>query len=157
MTEAGGQAVRDATADDVAAIAAIYNQGIEDRQATLETEPRSADERQAWLAERGARLPVLVGVDAGHVVGWASLNRFNPRAAYDHVADLSVYVDRAHRGHGVGHALLRPWRTERARSATTSSCSPPSRPTPPAVGCTSAVASARWAPTTSRGCSTGAG
>ncbi|MBV9357590.1 MAG: GNAT family N-acetyltransferase, partial [Chloroflexi bacterium] len=84
-------AVRDATADDATAIAVIYNQGIEDRQATLETEPRSVDERQAWLAARGARHPVLVGVDAGQVVGWASLNRFNPRAAYDHVADLSVY------------------------------------------------------------------
>jgi len=38
--------------------------------------------------------------------GWASLNRFNPRPVYDHVADLSVYVDRAWRGHGVGRALL---------------------------------------------------
>jgi phosphinothricin acetyltransferase len=98
--------VRDAVVGDAASIAEIYNQGIEDRLATLETERRSADERQAWLAERSARNPVLVALDAGRVVGWASLNRFNARAAYDHVADFSVYVDRDWRGHGVGRLLL---------------------------------------------------
>ena len=41
------------------------------------------------------------------VVGWGSLNPFNPRKAYDHVADFSVYVERAWRGKGVGSALLR--------------------------------------------------
>jgi phosphinothricin acetyltransferase len=39
-------------------------------------------------------------------VGWGSLNRFNPRPAYDHVADLSVYVERGWRGCGVGRRLL---------------------------------------------------
>jgi phosphinothricin acetyltransferase len=42
----------------------------------------------------------------GRVVAWASLNRFNPRAAYDHVADLSIYVERGSRGKGVGRVLL---------------------------------------------------
>jgi phosphinothricin acetyltransferase len=40
------------------------------------------------------------------VIGWGSLNAFNPRAAYDHVADFSVYVERAWRGRGVGRRLL---------------------------------------------------
>jgi phosphinothricin acetyltransferase len=47
-----------------------------------------------------------VGDAAGAVVGWASLNPFNPRAAYDHVADISVYVERGWRGRGVGRRLL---------------------------------------------------
>ena len=48
-----------------------------------------------------------MAVDAdGQVLGWGSLNRFNPRPAYDHVVDFSVYVDRAARGRGVGHQLL---------------------------------------------------
>ena len=106
MTDTPPLSVRDATAGDAAAIAEIYNQGIEDRLATLETEPRSAEEREAWLAERNARHPVLVALDAERVVGWASLNRFNPRAAYDHVADLSIYVARGARGTGVGRVLL---------------------------------------------------
>src|SRR6266566_2417597 len=102
-------AVREAIADDAAAIARIYNEGIEDRLATLETTLRTADERRAWLAARSERHPVLVAVssESGEVVGWASLNQFNPRPAYDHVADFSVYVDRAARGVGVGGVLLR--------------------------------------------------
>lgn len=97
---------RDAGPEDAAVIARIYNQGIEDR-ATLETQPRSAEERSEWLAARSERHPVLVALTDGEVCGWASLNRFNPRAAYDHVADISVYVAREWRGHGIGGALMR--------------------------------------------------
>jgi phosphinothricin acetyltransferase len=43
---------------------------------------------------------------AGAVAGWASLNVFNARRAYDHVADLSIYVERGWRGRGVGRRLL---------------------------------------------------
>ncbi len=98
--------IRTATADDAAAIAAIYNQGIEDRVATLETERRTPEERREWLAAHGPRYPALVAVRDGEVVAWGSLNRFNPRPAYDHVADFSIYVDRELRGHGVGRRLL---------------------------------------------------
>lgn len=98
--------IRDATADDAAAIAAIYNQGIEDHLATLETQARSPEERAAWMAAKGPRHPVLVAEDDGQVVGWGSLNQFNPRPAYDHVVDFSIYVGRDHRGRGIGDALL---------------------------------------------------
>jgi L-amino acid N-acyltransferase YncA/predicted transcriptional regulator len=99
--------MREATREDATAIAYIYNQGIEDRSATLEMQLRTAEERAEWLATRGSRHPVLVAVDgAGTVVGWGSLNTFNPRPAYDHVADFSVYVAREQRGRGIGDALL---------------------------------------------------
>jgi L-amino acid N-acyltransferase YncA len=98
--------IRCATEGDAESVCTIYNQGIEERIATLETEPRSPDERRRWMVARGARHPVLVAEQAGSVVGWASLNAFNPRAAYDHVADLSVYVERSWRGKGVGRLLL---------------------------------------------------
>ena len=99
--------MRPATVDDAAAICAIYNQGIEDRVATLETELRTTDDRRQWLAARGPRHPVIVAeTEAGDVVGWGSLNVFNAREAYRHVADFSVYVERGHRGQGVGRALL---------------------------------------------------
>ena len=108
--------VRDARPEDAAAIARIYNQGIEDRVATLETQLRTPEERAAWMAARGPRHPVLVAVDdAGEVVGWGSLNQFNPRAAYDHVADFSVYVAREHRGRGIGRLLVQALE-ERARA-----------------------------------------
>jgi phosphinothricin acetyltransferase len=99
--------IRDAVGSDAAAIASIYNQGIADRIATLETEERTPEERTRWLAARGPRHPVLVAERDGMVVGWGSLNQFNPRKAYDHVADFSVYVERDWRGKGVGSSLLR--------------------------------------------------
>jgi phosphinothricin acetyltransferase len=98
--------IRPATSDDAEPICEIFNQGIADRIATLDTTLRTPEERRHWLAERGARHPVIVAVGGGRVVGWASLNRFNPRAAYDSVADFSVYVEREQRGHGVGRRLL---------------------------------------------------
>jgi L-amino acid N-acyltransferase YncA len=98
--------VRGANADDAEPICVIYNEGIEDRLATLETELRTQDERRQWMAARGPRHPVIVAEADGRVVGWASLNAFSPRPAYDHVADLSVYVERGWRGCGVGRTLL---------------------------------------------------
>jgi L-amino acid N-acyltransferase YncA len=99
--------IRDARAADAAAICVAYNQGIEDRQATLETEPRTPAEREEWLADRGPRHPVLVAEVEGEVVAWASLEPFNARRAYDHVVQFSIYVERAHRGRGLGTMLLR--------------------------------------------------
>ncbi len=97
---------RRATEADIPRITLIYNQGIEDRLATLETELRTEDERRRWLLTRGERYPVFVAEQNCQVVGWASLNVFNPREAYRHVADFSVYVERSWRGRGVGAFLL---------------------------------------------------
>ena len=99
-------AVRPAVPDDAAAISRIYNQGIQDRVATLETEERTPEERRAWLEARGPRHPVIVCSAGDEVVGWGSLNPFNPRRAYDYVADFSIYVERSWRGRGVGSRLL---------------------------------------------------
>jgi phosphinothricin acetyltransferase len=111
---AGALGIRAATGADAAAICRIYNQGIQDRVATLETEERTPEERLQWLRAHGPRHPVLVAECHGGVVGWASLNVFNARRAYEHVADLSLYVEREWRGRGVGRRLLQAL-VERAR------------------------------------------
>lgn len=98
--------IRPAVTADAAAICRTYNQGIEDRLATLETTLRTPDERRAWLEARSPRHPVLVAERGGAIVGWVSLNPFNPRACYDHVGDFSIYVERAARGSGTGKRLL---------------------------------------------------
>jgi L-amino acid N-acyltransferase YncA len=101
-----GIVIRLARQDDAPAIARIYNEGIVDRIATLETTERTPDERRAWLASRDARHPVFVAERNGAVAGWGSLNAFNARNAYRYVADFSVYIGREARGRGVGSALL---------------------------------------------------
>ncbi|MCA9860637.1 MAG: N-acetyltransferase [Thermomicrobiales bacterium] len=98
--------LRRATPADAAALADIYNQGIRDRVATLETEERTPEERSAWLTARDERHPVFVAELDGIVVAWGSLNVFNPRPAYQWVADFSVYVHRKQRGLGLGGRML---------------------------------------------------
>ncbi len=104
--------VRTAEPRDAEAIAAIHNEGIEDRLATLDTTLRTPEGTRSWLTDRGLRYTVLVATppasasSRSDVIGWGSLNPFNARAAYDHVADFSVYVRRDWRGKGVGRRLL---------------------------------------------------
>jgi phosphinothricin acetyltransferase len=98
--------IRKAILKDAKKIADIYNQGIEERIATLETTTRTAEERRKWLKEKDFRHPVFVAVDNSEVVGWASLNVFNQREAYKFVGDISVYVDKSMRGKGIGKLLL---------------------------------------------------
>src|SRR2546430_16471189 len=86
--------IRDAAPADAEAICRIYNQGIEDRVATLETELRTPAERRQWLANRSPRHPVIVAETNGEIVGWGGLNVLNPRQAYPFVAGLPVHCQR---------------------------------------------------------------
>ncbi|PWU25530.1 MAG: GNAT family N-acetyltransferase [Candidatus Rokuibacteriota bacterium] len=89
---------------DAEAIARIYNEGIEDRLATFEVEPRSAADVAAWLE---AAVPVVVVEDdASGVIGWASATEYRPREAYAGVREFSIYVAREARGRGFGRATL---------------------------------------------------
>jgi L-amino acid N-acyltransferase YncA len=49
MPDTTGLRTRAATLADAAVIAAIYNEGIADRLATFETEPRSAGQIAEWF------------------------------------------------------------------------------------------------------------
>jgi L-amino acid N-acyltransferase YncA/protein-tyrosine-phosphatase len=107
--------IREARADDLETIRAIYNEGIADRIATLDEDPKSIEEISAWFDAHGERYAVLVAERNDRVVGWASLNPYSHRCAYRGVADLSVYVARDARGTGVGSTLLEALHT-RAKS-----------------------------------------
>ena len=98
--------IRLASGADAAAVAAIYNQGIEERAATFETGPRTPEELAQRIAEDPQRFPVLVAEDATGVLGWSSIGAYRPRACYAGVGEFSVYIDRAARGRGVGRALV---------------------------------------------------
>ncbi|PAK37118.1 arsinothricin resistance N-acetyltransferase ArsN1 family A [Peribacillus simplex] len=98
--------IREAMEADLDSIKEIYNQGIEDRVATLETEMKDQTYMEEWFAKHIGRYKVIVADQEGEIVGWASLNPYNSRDAYKGVADLSVYISRDHRGKGVGGLLL---------------------------------------------------
>jgi L-amino acid N-acyltransferase YncA len=95
-----------ATPADAPAITAIYNEGIADRIATFETEPRTAEQIAEQLLEKGDRFPTIVAEQAGRVVAWAGAGAYRARPAYAGVAEHSVYVARSARGKGAGRAVL---------------------------------------------------
>jgi L-amino acid N-acyltransferase YncA len=91
---------------DAPAIAQIYNQGIEDRTATFETEPRTAEVVEGLLCARTDRYPAVVVEDGTNVLGFAWTSEYRPRSAYAGVAEFTIYVARAARGQGVGRLAL---------------------------------------------------
>jgi len=94
-----------ALAADAAAIARIYNQGIEERVGTFETELRTEADVLGWL-EAGYPVVVCEG-GAGEVVAWASATPYRAhRPVYAGIADFSIYVARTARGRGAGRATL---------------------------------------------------
>ena len=98
--------VRLATLADADAIARIYNQGIEERIATFETDPRTATQVGDLLKEKAAKFPTIVVEWKGRVVAWASAGPYRSRPCYAGVAEHSVYVDRDARNAGAGRAAL---------------------------------------------------
>lgn len=96
--------VRPAVLADAGALAGIYNEGIADRIATFETEPRTATETAKWF---DGRHPVVVAVDAdGEVAAYAAAFSYSDRCAYAGIAEFSVYARRPSRGQGAGRAAL---------------------------------------------------
>ncbi|HTH59390.1 MAG TPA: GNAT family N-acetyltransferase [Paraburkholderia sp.] len=101
-------ACRDATLDDLPAIVAIYNSTVPSRLVTADLEPVSVESRRAWFDVHGpAKRPLwVVEDDAGRVIAWLSFSDFYGRPAYRHTSEVSIYLDEAARGKGLGRQLL---------------------------------------------------
>lgn len=95
---------RAAIPGDAPAVAAIYNEGIEDRIATFETRLRSANDVLSWF---DGRHPTVVVEDIGRVVAFGSTSTYRPRDCYAGIAELSVYVARDSRGRGSGRLAMK--------------------------------------------------
>ena len=94
---------REASLEDAAAMAAVYNQGIEDRVGTFETRPRTPAEVAGWL---DGFHPAVVVEDGGEVIAFAATSAYRARECYQGVAEFSVYVARERRGRGAGRVAL---------------------------------------------------
>lgn len=84
-------------------MARIYNEGIADRVATFETRPRSADDVRAWFD--GVHPSVVVELQ-GEVIAFGATFAYRSRECYAGIAEASLYVTRAARGHGAGRLAM---------------------------------------------------
>ncbi len=99
--------MRVATEADLPAIVAIYNTTVPTRLSTADTAEVSVASRMEWFRQHApGRRPLLVHEHEGKVVAWVSFQSFYGRPAYDHTAEVSIYLAPEHRGHGLGRKLL---------------------------------------------------
>ncbi|MEC4015445.1 GNAT family N-acetyltransferase [Streptomyces sp. H27-D2] len=95
--------VRPLTAAHADQVLAIYQSGIDEGNATFETE---APGWESFDAAKLADHRFVAVADGGRVLGWVAVGKVSDRGAYAGVVEHSVYVAREARGEGVARALL---------------------------------------------------
>ncbi|MBK6640930.1 MAG: N-acetyltransferase [Bacteroidetes bacterium] len=111
--------IRPATANDILRITHIYNDAILNTTATFDTETKTVEERMQWFLNHDEKHPVIVAEINSQVIGFASLSKWSDRCAYDGTAEVSVYIDRNHRGKGVGKRMVEVIALEGERAGLT--------------------------------------
>jgi phosphinothricin acetyltransferase len=98
--------IRNAVINDLEAITKIYNEAIKNTTATFDTEPKSYDEQLKWFNDHNQKYFILVFLSQNNVIGWSSLSKWSDRCAYSETAEISIYIDKANRGKGIGKMLM---------------------------------------------------
>ena len=102
VVDLAGFAIVPMAVDHADQVRAIYQAGIEEGEATFETQAPD------WATFDATHLPEhrFVATDGSRVLGWVAVSAVSGRCVYAGVVEHSVYVDPAARGRGVGRALL---------------------------------------------------
>lgn len=102
--------IRIAKKTDLERIVTIYNQAIAEGNCTADTEALTVTDRLEWFTNHPPeKYPIYVieeNTEAA-IIGWCSLSAHRRgRMALANVAEISYYVDKDHRGKGVGRQLM---------------------------------------------------
>ena len=98
--------IRAATRADLPALIGIYNYYVINTHATFDVTPFDVASRTPWFAQfDGARHQCLVAAEDGRISGYACTAPLKTKAAYDTSVEISVYVDPASTGSGIGRRL----------------------------------------------------
>jgi phosphinothricin acetyltransferase len=101
--------IRQAQEADAPALCEIFNEAVQDRLETFESDPRTVDDQRMRIeaAELDPKHPILVAELRNWVAGWAELSAYDNRIALDDIGEVYIYVRRAFRSYGVGRQLMR--------------------------------------------------
>ncbi|QIZ77765.1 GNAT family N-acetyltransferase [Ferrimonas lipolytica] len=97
--------IRDYVANDAAALLAVYNDAIINSSATFEEQPLPLTLFSQRLETIQQSHPLLVATIDNEVVGYAYGGHYKPRSAYRFCAEVTIYVNPQHHGHGIAKRL----------------------------------------------------
>lgn len=96
-----------AEAEQLEQIVATYNATVASRQVTADLEMVSVKSKELWFSEHTKeKRPIWIVYYESAYAGWMSFNSFYGRPAYDGTAELSIYLEEAFQGKGLGKACL---------------------------------------------------
>ncbi len=90
---------------DVEACRMIYAHSVLNESSSFETDAPTPEDFSARVEKITATYPWLVYEEGGQVLGYAYIDRFNPRAAYLWSVLCSVYIAPNAQGRGIGQKL----------------------------------------------------
>ena len=99
--------IDEVTEADAEAIAALYNPYVLNTRVTFEVDPVNGAEMAQRIRSITGAYPWIAWREQERLLGYAYLARFRSRAAYNHVAECSVYLHPEATGKGIGTALYR--------------------------------------------------
>jgi phosphinothricin acetyltransferase len=100
--------IRDASVDDAASIAFIYNHFVVNTSVSFEEAEVPATEIASRIADvQAANLPWLVAEVEGAVAGYAYATKWRTRHGYRFSVESSIYLAPASAGKGIGTTLYR--------------------------------------------------
>jgi len=101
--------IRKVKPEDAQQVAAIYNQGINERCATFNTAHVDADEILEKISASKDRFPFLVATpkNSNNIAGWISISPYSARTCYAGIGEVSVYIQKNHRRQGIAETLMK--------------------------------------------------
>src|ERR1700684_2069202 len=101
--------IRHAREEDAASLCEIFNEAVQDRLDTFDSDPRVAEDQRLLVpaAELDPKHPILVADMRNWIAGWAALAPYDNRIALDDIGEVYIYVRRSFRSYGVGRQVMR--------------------------------------------------
>src|ERR1700681_3410539 len=100
---------RSACEEDAASLCEIFNEAVQDRLDTFDSDPRAVEDQRLLVAaaELDPKHPILVADVRNWIAGWTALAPYDNRIALDDIGEVYIYVRRSFRAYGVGRQLMR--------------------------------------------------
>jgi L-amino acid N-acyltransferase len=98
--------IRNADISDLERLTEIYNWAVANTTASFDIVQQLVEARKAWFSHYGGAHPLIVAEFDGKIAGYSSLSKFREKEGYAKTVEISVYVDPAFHGQGIGKRLM---------------------------------------------------